>query len=178
MHPDEVLQVLGAGVVEGAAGVHPLDDGGHVAEDDGVHQGCRGDGGRKKVSTLECIWFSNKVAVEFFWSYYSHKARQVLPTSNQHGAYGEDLLRVRVGRDVAEAHAGQAAQSEVQRRHVGAPDGRAAAEDAPRAVGRPRSAPAAVPLGWTQQTGPVERLQARAIPLAVVGHLCCHGALG
>lgn len=60
VHPDEVLQVLGAGVVEGAAGVHPLDDGGHVAEDNGVHQGCRGDGGRIKV---ECIWFSNKVAL-------------------------------------------------------------------------------------------------------------------
>lgn len=37
VHPDEVLQVLGAGVVERAARVHPLDDGGHVTKHHGVH---------------------------------------------------------------------------------------------------------------------------------------------
>lgn len=37
VHPDKVLQILGAGVVEGAARVHPLDDGGHVTEDHSVH---------------------------------------------------------------------------------------------------------------------------------------------
>ena len=46
------------------------------------------------------------------------------PTSNQHDADGEDLLGVGVGRHVAEAHAGQAAEGEVQRRHVLVPDGR------------------------------------------------------
>lgn len=39
VHTDEVPQVLGAGVVERAARVHPLDDGGHVAKDNGMHQG-------------------------------------------------------------------------------------------------------------------------------------------
>ena len=36
--PDEVLQVLGAGVVERASRVHPLDDGRHVTEHHRVHQ--------------------------------------------------------------------------------------------------------------------------------------------
>ena len=45
------------------------------------------------------------------------------PTANEHDADGEDLLRVGVGRHVAEAHAGQAAEGEVQRRHVLVPDG-------------------------------------------------------
>lgn len=40
---DEVLQVLHSCVVEGAAGVHALDDGGHVTEDQGVHQSCGGE---------------------------------------------------------------------------------------------------------------------------------------
>lgn len=42
VHPDEVLQVLCAGVVEGAPRVHPLDDGGHVTEHHGMHQ-CLGE---------------------------------------------------------------------------------------------------------------------------------------
>lgn len=37
VHPYEVLQVLGPGVVKVAARVHPLDDGSHVAKDHGVH---------------------------------------------------------------------------------------------------------------------------------------------
>lgn len=39
---------------------------------------------------------------------------EVLPTSDQHGADGEDLLRVRVGRNVAKAHTGQTAQGKVE----------------------------------------------------------------
>lgn len=39
MHPDEVLEVLHAGVVEGTARVHALDDGCHVAEDNCMHEG-------------------------------------------------------------------------------------------------------------------------------------------
>ncbi len=37
VHPDKVLQVLGAGVVEGAAWVHPLDDGGHITKHHSMH---------------------------------------------------------------------------------------------------------------------------------------------
>ena len=50
-----------------------------------------------------------------------------LCTSDEHDADREDLLGVCVGRHVAEAHAGQAAEGEVQRGHVDAADGRAAA---------------------------------------------------
>lgn len=39
---------------------------------------------------------------------------EVLPTSDQHGTDGEDLLRVRVGRNVAKAHTGQTAQGKVE----------------------------------------------------------------
>lgn len=52
VHADEVPQVLGAGMVERAAGVHPLDDGGHVAKDDGMHQRY-GRGGGKKRQDIE-----------------------------------------------------------------------------------------------------------------------------
>lgn len=52
VHADEVLQVLGAGVVERAAGVHPLDDGGHVAKDNGVHQRYGRGGGTKKTVSV------------------------------------------------------------------------------------------------------------------------------
>lgn len=45
---DEVLEVLHASVVERAAGVHALDDGRDVAEDDGVHQ-CWGPGGQRQA---------------------------------------------------------------------------------------------------------------------------------
>lgn len=38
MDPDEVLQVLGAGVVEWAAWVHPLDDRRHVTKHHSMHQ--------------------------------------------------------------------------------------------------------------------------------------------
>lgn len=41
-------------------------------------------------------------------------------TSNKHGADGEDLLSVRVSRHVAEAHAGETAEREVQGGDVGA----------------------------------------------------------
>lgn len=44
-------------------------------------------------------------------------------TSDKHDAYGEDLLSIRVGRHVAEAHAGQAAEGEVERGDVDAADG-------------------------------------------------------
>lgn len=37
VHSDEVLQVLGPGVVKVAARVHPLDDGSHVAKHHSVH---------------------------------------------------------------------------------------------------------------------------------------------
>ena len=39
-------------------------------------------------------------------------------TANEHDAYGEDLLRVGVGGDVAEAHAGQAAEGKVESRNI------------------------------------------------------------
>lgn len=38
MQGEEVLQVTPLGVVERPPGVHPLDDGGDVTEDHGVHQ--------------------------------------------------------------------------------------------------------------------------------------------
>lgn len=38
VHSDEVFQVLGAGVVERPARVHPLDDGRHVTKHNSVHQ--------------------------------------------------------------------------------------------------------------------------------------------
>ena len=41
-------------------------------------------------------------------------------TADEHGADGEDLLRVRVGGHVAEAHAGEAAEREVEGGDVGA----------------------------------------------------------
>ena len=47
-------------------------------------------------------------------------------TANQHGADGEDLLGVSVGAHVAEAHAREAAQREVERGDVGAAPRRAA----------------------------------------------------
>lgn len=37
VHPDKVLQVLGPSVVEGAARVHPLDDGSHIAKHHSMH---------------------------------------------------------------------------------------------------------------------------------------------
>lgn len=37
VHPDEVLQVLGPGVVEGAARVHPLDDGSDITKHHSMH---------------------------------------------------------------------------------------------------------------------------------------------
>ncbi len=37
VHTDKILQVLGAGVVEGATRVHPLDDGGHITKHHSVH---------------------------------------------------------------------------------------------------------------------------------------------
>lgn len=43
-------------------------------------------------------------------------------TSNKHDAYGEDLLRIRVGWYVAKAHAGQAAEGKVERCDVDAAD--------------------------------------------------------
>lgn len=46
-------------------------------------------------------------------------------TADQHGADGEDLLGICVGRDVAKADAGEAAEGEVQSSDVGAPDRRA-----------------------------------------------------
>lgn len=46
-------------------------------------------------------------------------------TADEHGADGEDLLGVGVGGDVAEAHAGQAAEGKVKGSDVGAADGRA-----------------------------------------------------
>lgn len=52
---DEVLQVLHPCVVERAAGVHALDDGSHVAKDQGVHQSWgvgRGDGRRGEGTRL------------------------------------------------------------------------------------------------------------------------------
>lgn len=39
VHTDEILEILHPRVVEGTPRVHALDDGCHVAEDHGVHQG-------------------------------------------------------------------------------------------------------------------------------------------
>ena len=66
------------------------------------------------------------------------------PTSDEHGADGEDLLGVGVGGDVAEAHAGEAGQGEVERGDVDAPQGGPAG-------------PRPVPVPQTQ--GVVRRLQ-------------------
>lgn len=41
MDTNEVLEVFGSGVVLGPAGVHPLDNGCHVAKDQRMHQRCR-----------------------------------------------------------------------------------------------------------------------------------------
>lgn len=46
VNPDEVLQVLHARVIEGAPGVHPLDDGRHVTKYHRMHQGWGGGGER------------------------------------------------------------------------------------------------------------------------------------
>lgn len=56
-------------------------------------------------------------------------------TTNEHGADGEDLLRVRVGGHIAEAHAGEAAEREVEGGDVSAAQRRAAQEFQPRPVG-------------------------------------------
>lgn len=47
----------------------------------------------------------------------------ICATSDKHDAHGEDLLCIRVGWDVAEAHAGQAAEGEVERCDVDTADG-------------------------------------------------------
>lgn len=47
----------------------------------------------------------------------------ICSTSDKHDAYGEDLLCIRVGWHVAEPHAGQAAQGEVERCDVDTTDG-------------------------------------------------------
>lgn len=41
-----------------------------------------------------------------------------IPTSNKHGADREDLLSVSISGDIAEAHAGQTAEGEVEWRDV------------------------------------------------------------
>lgn len=46
-------------------------------------------------------------------------------TADKHGADGEDLLSVSVGRDIAKAHAGQAAEGKVKGSDVGAAHRRA-----------------------------------------------------
>lgn len=51
----------------------------------------------------------------------------VFSTSNKHDANGEDLLCVGVGWHIAEAHAGQTAEGEVERGNVDAADGGATA---------------------------------------------------
>lgn len=48
VNPDEVLQVLHARVIEGAPGVHPLDDGRHVTKYHRMHQGWGGGGGENR----------------------------------------------------------------------------------------------------------------------------------
>ena len=42
---EEILEVLGLAVEGRSPGVHPLDDGGHVTEHGGVHDGWGGGGG-------------------------------------------------------------------------------------------------------------------------------------
>lgn len=44
-------------------------------------------------------------------------------TANEHDTDGEDLFRVGVGRDIAKAHAGEAAEGEVERCDVLVLDG-------------------------------------------------------
>lgn len=78
-------------------------------------------------------------------------AMHLLPTSDEHDTDGEDLLCVGVGRHVAEADAGQAAEGEVERGHVDAADGRAAAGpvDAPDVVvGRLQAFPELMEPSW------------------------------
>lgn len=48
MDTNEVLEVFGSGVVLGPAGVHPLDNGCHVAKDQRMHQRCRYKEGEQK----------------------------------------------------------------------------------------------------------------------------------
>lgn len=98
---------------------------------------------------------------------------EVQLTSDQHGANGEDLLGVGVGRDVAKAHAGETAQGEVQRCHVGAPDRRPAAQHHPRAVQHPQSGPGAVPLARARRPRHIQRLQPRSVPVTGVGGCHC-----
>ena len=52
--------------------------------------------------------------------------RGVRHTADEHGADGEDLLSIGVGRDIAEAHTGQTAEGEIKGGDVGAAHGRAA----------------------------------------------------
>ena len=40
MGAEEILQVAGFGLVDGAAGIHALYDGGNITEHQGVHESC------------------------------------------------------------------------------------------------------------------------------------------
>lgn len=60
----------------------------------------------------------------------------VFCTSYKHDANREDLLDVSVGRHVAEAHAGQTAEGEVERGDVDAADGGAAARPVHTSYGK------------------------------------------
>lgn len=49
--------------------------------------------------------------------------KRISLTTNQHGADGEDLFRICVGRDVPKPHTREAAEGEVQRGNIGTSDG-------------------------------------------------------
>lgn len=61
------------------------------------------------IVTVLCLTI--KVKTEFYGSGLGYK---VALTANEHDTDGEDLLRVGVGRDIAEAHTGEAAEGEVE----------------------------------------------------------------
>lgn len=93
-------------------------------------------------------------------------------TSYEHGADGEDLLRVCVGRHVSKAHAGEAAQSKVERCHVAAPH-RRPPETTGHGVG-PRHVLAPRALAGVPGALPPDLWPGR-IPLADVGREAADG---
>ena len=81
----------------------------------------------------------------------------ISPTSDEHGADGEDLLSVGVGRHVAEAHAGQTGQGEVERSDVDTPQ-RGTAQPRPvhfpqGVIGRLQTLPQLMKPAWRQRGG-------------------------
>lgn len=104
----------------------------------------------------------------------SWEVKHTFLTSDEHGADGEDLLWVGVGRHISKSHTGETAQSKVERRHIAAADRRASAQrpETPATGARPRRDLArgrvSVILAGVPGAQPSD-LWPRHVPLAAVG---------